>query len=597
MAQLPSYYFQGVNPTASSGASGLLAMPTFDYNYAVAAPTNPRGSTPLTAATVAGDYYSRMASDYLPTVDQFASSNAGRMVDLNGSTFMDIADFAGTGSGGRAKLLGKNIQRDFIVGDQRFSTADMYENYRPNPYNPDWTPGAGKYYYRDARGNIVNYTPNVGNIDQNGYDTSGVPDGVELLTRRDATDDEIRQRLRERGMSDREIERYIQSRNAVGLDIDQYSGIDPSVRDSYDTFGTVRQETQQEAVDRLLGEGGSRNAGNFLSGSTLDRTTKQDNEKYGRDFVNIPELQQHIDDPSWVTKDNSGNITAIRAELVPYVMRQALGDEFANINRGMTDESDVLGTLVGTIVIGVMTAGIGSAFAAGMGMTTAVGAGGAALTGAAGVEALAAGASLTAGGMATAGAIGGGLSTALQGGSGSDILRGAALGGLGGAASGYVSNGVQSTLGGVSDTFNAASTAADGSRVAAGLGNQMLTRGITSGAGAAIQGRDPVNAAITAAASAAVAYGLTDDNGRYSDNRLVNDVTGNLVNTLVGGTVSQYLDDGSPSGGSSSGSTGTSSGSTSAPSSSSNTPFTSSAYLPRRAKFSNLRAGYSAPRI
>jgi hypothetical protein len=172
-----------------------------------------------------------------------------------------------------------------------------------------------------------------------------------------------------------------------------------------ESAGVYHKDTQEEAIAKLLARGGDSAVGgrkDFMGATTLDDLAKDHSGKWGQDYVTDPEFAKYANDPAWVTKDDTGNITAMRAELVPFMLREALGEEFRDINRGGTKAANGFGDLVKMVVIGTVTAGFGTAAAMGMGMSTGAGAT----------------AALTTGGKIVAGAVSGGMSAGLQGGRG-----------------------------------------------------------------------------------------------------------------------------------------------------------------------------------
>lgn len=267
---------------------------------------------------------------------------------------------------------------------------------------------------------------------------------------------------------------------------------------SYTTAGKYHKETAQEAMDRLLKAGGAARTGgvnDFMGETALANIAKDNKGKWGQDFVNLPEMQQYLDNPAWVTKTD-GKVTAVRAELLPYVLRESIGEEFRDMTRGGTKSANGLGDLIGMVVIGMVTAGFGTAAATGMGMTTTTGA-------------------LTTAGKIAAGAIGGGMSSGLQGG---NILEGAALGGLGAAATPYISKPL-----------------ADAGLTNTNL-NAAATRGITGGVKAGIQGKDVA----TGVVADGIAGAITDMMPKTGVGFVDKGITG-LVGNVVGGYVGQLL--------------------------------------------------------
>jgi hypothetical protein len=247
---------------------------------------------------------------------------------------------------------------------------------------------------------------------------------------------------------------------------DQPENGDPT--QTYTSAGNYHTETLDEAVARLLGQGGGYATGgfnDFIGTGQMSRLASDQSGKWGSDYVNMPELQQYLDDPNWVAKDENGNITQIRAELYPLLMREALGEESRDINRGGTKESGGFGDLVKMALLGTVTGGLGLAGATAMGLgTAAAGAGlGATMAG------------MGTAGLATAGAIGGALNAGLTD---QDILRGALTGGVLGGIGSFAKDfapGVANSLGIRSDT-----------------GVRAVGGAITGGVGSAVNGRDPL---------------------------------------------------------------------------------------------------------
>ncbi len=278
--------------------------------------------------------------------------------------------------------------------------------------------------------------------------------------------------------------------------------------ESYTSAGKYHKETAQEAADRLMKQGGATKTGgvnDFMGESALAGTAKDGSGKWGQDFVNLPEMQQYLDDPAWVTKTD-GKVTAVRAELLPYVLRESLGEEFRDMARGGTERSDGMGGLVKAVVIGMVTAGFGTALSAAVGGTV----GGA--TGMAGVTAAANGAALSTTGSVIAGAAGGAMSSGLQGG---NILEGAALGGLGAAATPYISKPLAN----------------------AGLTNKALnagaTQGIVGGLKAGITGKDVTTGVLAGGITGAVNSMMPKTGVGFMD-KAITSVVGNVVSGYVG---------------------------------------------------------------
>lgn len=275
--------------------------------------------------------------------------------------------------------------------------------------------------------------------------------------------------------------------------------------DSYTSAGKYHKETAQEAADRLLKAGGAAKTGgvnDFMGDSTLAGIAKDSADKWGQDFVKLPEMQQYLDNPAWVTKTD-GKVTAVRAELLPYVLRESIGEEFRDIARGSTKRADGLGAIVQAVVIGVVTAGFGTAASTAMGMTTGAGAG-ATMGGAA--------KALTTAGKIAAGAMGGGMASGLQG---TNILEGAALGGLGAAAAPYISKPL-ADAGLTNKTLNAAAT-----------------QGITGGLKSVIQGTDVMTGAVAGGITGAITSMLPKTGAGFVD-KAITGVVGNVVTGYVG---------------------------------------------------------------
>lgn len=223
---------------------------------------------------------------------------------------------------------------------------------------------------------------------------------------------------------------------------------------SYTSAGKYHKDTPEEAMKRLLDQGGGYRSGtvnDFMGSESLTGLTKDGSGKWGADYVKDPTLQQYLDDPSWVSKDENGNITNIRAELYPMLMREQLGQEYRDIARGGTKAADGMGDIVKALVMGVATGGLGLAGAQTLGLGTA----------AAGSSLGATAAGMGYGGLATAGAFTGSLNSALTGG---DILKGALTGGLSGGFTKFASPYVGKTLSNMGVT---------------GTANKVLTGGLT----------------------------------------------------------------------------------------------------------------------
>lgn len=400
----PLYPQEPVVPQEPTPPAGPLALP--DWSYDSSGLTTDKYGT-LQASGLLQDYYGQLTNGYLPQLDQFAKDNAGQMVSFDPNRFMSLEDFGL--DHGRGDL--RNL--DVLQASHSFGQFD--EN---NPSN---------YYVKDGEG----YKPiwNLG---------GGVGSGLE------------------------------------GQEIFTMQNGEPTWENNqgtpvYTSAGKYHKETPQEAAARLIAQGGGYKSGNngrqtggdsydFMGVDSLNAMTTKGSEKWGTDYVNDPTLKQYLDDPSWVSKDENGNITAIRSELYPLLARQSLGGEYQNIARGGTKASDGIGGLVKGLILGTVTGGLGLAGASAMGMGSAAAG--------AGLGATAAG--MGYGGLATAGAISGGLSSALTGG---DVLKGALTGGLAGGFTKFASPYVGDTLSGMGVT---------------GTTNKILSGGLTSMAGSGL---------------------------------------------------------------------------------------------------------------
>ena len=411
-----------------SAPVGLLSMPDFSYDSSGLALD---GNGRLLATDLTGDYYKQMTEGYLPTLDTFAQSNAGKMVAFDPNRLMSIEDF------GLDTARGALRNQDLSKASHNVQLTQDGDTVTPS------------FYTRTADGQ---------------YRVAQGKDGEELFT----------------------------------LTRSEPTWQNPDGADVWTPAGKYHKETAQEAATRLLGQGGGYATGDrkdFMGATTLTDLTTQADGKWGQDFVNMPELKPYLDDPAWVTKTD-GKVTAVRAELLPLMLRESIGEEYRDMARGTTKAANGFGDLVKMVVVGTVTAGFGTAAAAGMGMTTTTGA-------------------LTTAGKVAAGAIGGGMSSALQG---DNILKGAALGGLGAAASPYISKPLAN----------------------AGLTNATLnagaTKAITGGLSAAIKGDD-----IGAGAVAGGITGMITSLLPGSDNKMVNGAINSVVGNVVGGYVKQLM--------------------------------------------------------
>jgi hypothetical protein len=407
-------------------------MPTFTYNSSglVADENGMMGVTPFLQ-----DYYGQIADTYLPTIDTFATDNAGKMVSFDPNQFMSSEDFgiSNLQGGMRGGDLIQNSHDLSDVDDSGFNTA---------------------YYIKDANGQYTNAIRLLGpnGMPQQGY--SNVDEGTELFKRKlaDGTNDDGTWNANE--------------------------------QDAYIADGKYHRETPQEAATRMVSQGGGYKTGqgsyDFAGEDQLNRITTDVHSKWGQDYVNMPELQKYMNDPAWVARDDKGKITNIRAELVPLLMRESLGEEYRDITRGNTKSSDFLGDLIGSIALGAITGGFGIAGAGAMGLSSAAAG--------AGLGATAAG--LGAGGMAVAGGLSGALGSAVTGG---DVLKGGLTGALSGGFSKWANPTVSNSLTGMGITGGANSALTGGLTSATGGGLSSLITGnkfnpVSSFASGATQG-------------------------------------------------------------------------------------------------------------
>lgn len=377
--------------------TGPLDLPTFNY---VAS----EGLDGQNVGAYLADYYGQMGSGYGSQVSQFATDNAGQMVNWNPDQYMTIEDFGLRSNRGS---LRNGIDTGYYIGDQ-------------------WYAGTPDDYFHAGGGGYRSLAPadlyGSGNVER-----PGIADGTELFTGTE--------RPGTRAFNDS-------------------SGKDEWQTD-YTSAGTYRKETEAEAWARMVAQGGAyddkdkTNTAGFGSEGDLANLSKDNtHKKYGpADPVNIPELAQYIDDPNWVQRGEDGQITGMRAELMPYVFGQELSDVSRELQRGGTPEADVAGKLIGSLVLGIVTGGLGIAGAAAAGLTTAGTAAG--MAGAM----LPAGTALSTGGLALSSGIGAGLNTAINGGDAGDFVKNFAMGGLGSYAGAKltptISNAVgNSTVGG-----------------------------------------------------------------------------------------------------------------------------------------------------
>lgn len=401
--------------SSNSANQSPLVLPEFTY-YRSGLSLNDKGK--LSAQDFLSDYYSKMASSYLPELDQFASSNAGKMVAYDPNKLMSIEDFG----------LGTNR------GSHR--NVDLLQS------SHDLSPGTG-YESNDLRGFYF--------VNNNGkYDPVFSADEAE------------------------------------GKDLYQLTyGFDGS-EPVYTEAGKYHKETLDEAIDRLIGYGGSykidgqKGGYDFMGQEALSGLSADGGGKWGPDYMKDPTMVKLLNDPNYVTRDENGAIKSIRAELYPHLFREQLAQEYRDIARGGTKEAGGFGDIVKALIVGVGTGGLGLAGASALGLGSAAAG--------AGIGATAAG--MGYGGLATAGAISGALSSALTGG---DILKGALTGGISGGltkfASPYVSGALSKV--GIQGGLNSALTGgltstATGGLTSAIMGNKFNP--LSSFAGGATQG-------------------------------------------------------------------------------------------------------------
>jgi uncharacterized membrane protein YoaK (UPF0700 family) len=306
------------------------------------------------------------------------------MVAFDPNKFKSIEDFGWGDS--RGDLRGDLIADGYYIGDQ-------FTSFSSNPWDgfaEDRQVGTGPYY-QDADGKWQQFN--------SGYDPS----------------------------TGRRIDEWKRYSDSLADGTLLHSGY----MDEYGSFqstkelGAFRNASEEQRLKDIIVQDGSYKTGNkgyhdFMSSQQLVDASKKGDEKWSKDYAYEESIAPLLNDPNWVQRDESGNITNIRAELYPYLMRQALGDEYSGMSRGGTKRSGGFGDVVKGLVLGVATGGLGLAGAGALGLASG---------------------SLASG--LTAGAISGGLSSALTGG---DVLKGALTGGVTGGltkfASPYVGSGL-----------------------------------------------------------------------------------------------------------------------------------------------------------
>jgi hypothetical protein len=390
-------------------------MPTFTYDSSGLV-ADKYGM--MSADSFLQDYYGQMTNGYLPTIDKFATDNADKMVVFDPNAAMSIEDFglASNRGGLRGIDLIHNSHDLSAVDDSGFNSA---------------------YYIKLPNGQYTNAMALNGPNGMPRQGFSNVDEGTELFK--------------------------IKLANGVNDD----GTWNANEENAYIADGKYHRETPQEAAARMISQGGGYVTGHgadFGGEDQLNRITTDVGGKWGADYVNMPELKPYLDDPAWVTRDDKGKITNIRAELVPLLMRESLGEEYRDITRGNTKSSDFLGDLIGSIALGAITGGMGIAGAGAMGLSSAAAG--------AGLGATAAG--LGAGGMAVAGGLGGALGSAVTGG---NVLKGGLTGALSGGFSKWASPTVSNSLKGLGITGGANSALTGGLTSATGGGLSSLITG------------------------------------------------------------------------------------------------------------------------
>lgn len=379
--------------------SNYLTLPDIGYKYTGASNQY---------SDIYADYLRYLGNDYLPSLQDWSAQNRGQMVSFSNDPFLTVEDLVG--SSGRAVMRGRQLEPGYFIGDNYSpyaidsfgdKTNSLFGRYIPGDYENDPSP---TYYYQDSSGVYQPVTP---------WDVQSnrLADGAELFTF-----EQLTPTLRD--LWDTEFQKLYDPQTEL------YGRYKPT--------GAFRRETRDEALDRLFNEAPSRTTGgwnDFLSDNVLNQIATSHDEKWGKDYVNIPELAPLLKDPNWVQRDEQGNIVAVRSELMPYIVTQGIGLESGDLNRSTTKSSDLAGNLIKAGIIGIATGGLGSALAGGLGLTTSAGA-------------------LTTAGKVVAGATAGGLTSAAMGG---DPLKGALLGGAGGF--------IGSAFQGVGDSFVAADAA------------------------------------------------------------------------------------------------------------------------------------------
>jgi hypothetical protein len=365
------------NAPAQNAQGGVLDLPEFNY-------TMSDDLTGQNAGAYLNDYYNYIGNDYGSLISQFSTDNAGQMVNWDEDQFMTINDF-GLNSSRKSGELRDKLPTGYFLGDEWYSNNDPLDT----------------YYYYDHKGRLQSLAPNEINPFFH-FNGDGPADGTELY---------------------RAVEKPVEQPNPLGV-----GGYE--IPPEYVSAGNYRKETEAEAWERMLANGGSYSDDPFGGDDTFTGLyTDNTHKKYGgQDTVNIPELEKLINDPNWVVRDDNGNITQVRAELLPYIFGQELHQQGIELHRGATPRSNGAFNLAKNLFLGLFTGGLGIAGAAGLGLTTAGTA-----SGMAGAM-LPAGTALSTGGMVLSSGLGAGLHTAINGGDLGDFAKNFAMGSIGGYA-------------------------------------------------------------------------------------------------------------------------------------------------------------------